>query len=133
MDKRLKEYIDTMPPFGKGMEEIRGMCVELIKQIDKEQKHIRWHIEKKEGGEEALGHLYNALGICDRMMYLIVWLFHYDLHSHESHDSLMKLEKDHQKLHKEFERHQPKLRFIDQKVNEVLEREKRGEEVSGYG
>jgi len=116
MDKRLKEYIDTMPPFGKGMEEIRGMCVELIKQIDKEQKHIRWHIEKKEGGEEALGHLYNALGICDRMMYLIVWLFHYDLHSHE-----------------EFERHQPKLRFIDQKVNEVLEREKRGEEVSGYG
>ena len=113
----------------------RKKLEDLVGKIHDEMDRIQLGQHAKDDTEqikEMRREFYRVVLLVDEMSSLMVMAFHYMTHNVDS-AGLHSLESKVREVDTEFNKHKPKLEFIDKKVDEAVEREKRAQKASHYG
>lgn len=134
--KKIGKYTGVtlpLPTFPKNNEKfLQQRIIEIAKLISNENKEMVNHEKDNyDNPADMWGHLFNTNLAIDRLLYLIIWLFHLESHDERGLEEFSKIRKTVLKVDEEFRHHAPKLQYIDQQVESHLEREKRAKSVYG--
>jgi len=121
-----------LPSFPRGEEKLKGFCIDIAKQINKELADTEGHIKEKNFDLEYITmHLSNTNMMLDRMLFLIIHLFHLDYHSWESMGEIGKIKRALKEVDINFKKHTPQLEYIDKQVQAHRDSEERAKNVYG--
>lgn len=121
-----------LPPFPSHLEPLKELCLKIAKQLDEELSALDEHQKTKYFDvQDMWDHVYNANINMDRMLYLVIRLFHEMQHTSATFEEMEKIKETVQKVDDDFKKHKPKLEYIDQQVQAHTQSEERAKRIYG--